>query len=207
MSWLDKLRNLLGGRKETVAIESQVPSIPSQVPTIESEIEPVPTEYASIEKDSYQLGLAAGYTGKSIKDIESSLNRIETQMATKDWVNNKMQEQYLAIMEFLRKHEENEQKRFELLGTSGGMASSTIPKLQAIGSVILSQEIPLSPRMEQALKIIHESREISFENLAFKLATNIEDVRGLLSEMSRRTKLIERFKISRRGWVRYKGEN
>ncbi|MFQ6120579.1 MAG: hypothetical protein ACE5KE_11945, partial [Methanosarcinales archaeon] len=38
-----------------------------------------------VQKDSLQLGIAAGYTGRSLKGIESSLNRIEAQMPTKDW--------------------------------------------------------------------------------------------------------------------------
>ena len=39
-----------------------------------------------IEKDSLQLGFAAGYTGRSIHDIHKSLERIETMMPSREWI-------------------------------------------------------------------------------------------------------------------------
>ena len=61
-----------------------------------------------LHKESIQLGLAAGYTGRSIHDINSSLNRIESILPSKEWL-------LLQLGEHFDKHEQKEQKRTELL--------------------------------------------------------------------------------------------
>ena len=63
------------------------------------------TEYIRIQKDALELGLAAGYAGRSLHNIESTLERMESLMVTKDWMTGKLDE-------ITNSHESNEQKRF-----------------------------------------------------------------------------------------------
>lgn len=140
-------------------------------------------ESVSIERDSYHLGLAAGYTGRSIKEIEASLSRIEAQMATKDWVSIKLQEQMEKMEKLLA----------ERLEIKGRRTASKI-------------EQPLTPRMEEVLMILRQERAMSYADLALRMDIGISDLRSLLTHMAKRTSKIERFSVGKAGWVKYKGE-
>lgn len=179
------------------AVEAQASQVQARTAlTPEAEVQTLPPTYpevppptAEIERDSYYLGLAAGYTGKAIKDLESSVVRIESQMATKDWVTIKLQEQAQFI--------ENQFEDIKRI--------LRVPK-EPSEQIRPSRKLPLSSRMEKVLLAVKDAREISYEDLALKLGIGISDLRSLLSIMANRTDFIERFKIGRCGWVRYKSE-
>lgn len=148
-----------------------------------------PIHMPEIERDSYQLGLAAGYTGRSIKEIEASLNRIEGQMVTKDWFEIKLQQI---------------DKRIEDIEGALGILKGVAPA--AGQQIAILKKMPLTQRMEEVLKAIKEVGEISFADLALKMNMDVSDLRSLLSIMTKRTNAVERFRIHRIGWVKYIGE-
>ncbi|MBI2547011.1 MAG: hypothetical protein HYW23_01035 [Candidatus Aenigmarchaeota archaeon] len=61
-----------------------------------------------LQKDSLELGMAAGYAGHSLKSLESAMERLESSVITKQWA-----EAYL--LPFLKSIDDNEQRRFETL--------------------------------------------------------------------------------------------
>ncbi len=140
----------------------------------------------NVEKNSYELGLAAGYTGHSIKQIENSLNRIESQMVTKDW--------------FLIQFNQLD-RRIEDIERALGIIKGAIPTLEKQKSVI--KIAPLTPKMQELLEIIKEFKEISFADLALKMNMNISDLRSILSIMAKRTNEIERYRKNRNGMIKY----
>jgi len=184
-------------------------------PTSESGSEP---EQATIEKDSYQLGLAAGYTGKSIKEIEHSLSRIEAQIVTKEWFKSEFKDQTPELAEILEnikeelsKHDLNTQKRFESIQSSlerlqGAAVKAPEPLREDILKEIeaMKSQIPLSGRMKELVLVVKSLGEISYENLATRLGITTPALRGLLSNTMNRTTEIERFRRAGKGWVRYK---
>lgn len=213
MGFLNKIRSIFSKKRQEEAIESRFEAIES---SIEAPIpsQPIPqsteTEIATIQKDSFQLGLAAGYIGKSIKEIEYSLSRIETQMVTRDWFSSQFNDQLQQIINILRSHEQNSEKRFELIANSlesmRQIAQSTPEPLktgliQQIRSI--ESQIPLSPKMEGLLLVVEEFKEISYEELANKLGITVSALRGLLSNTIRRTDKIQRFVKDGKGWVKY----
>ncbi len=143
-----------------------------------------------IERDSYQLGLAAGYTGRSIKEIEASLTRIEAQMVTKDWFEIKLQQI---------------DRRIEDIEKALGIIKGAAPGIEQ-QKLAITKRMPLTRRMEDVLKGIKEAGEISFADLALKMNMDVSDLRSLLSIMTKRTNAVERFRIHRVGWVKYVGE-
>lgn len=154
-------------------------------------------ENIEIEKDSLQLGIAAGFTGRSLRNIEDSLARIEGQMVTKDWMTITVKgdlEQRLA---------EIQASLDSIAGAAAGLPEGT--RQQIIGQVsrIRAQLQPTS-RMMEMLSIVKETGEISYEDLAARLGISISSLRGLLSLASYRTPEIERFERKNKGWVRYK---
>jgi len=166
-----------------------------------------------LQKDSLQLGIAAGYTGKFIKEVESSLNRIESQMTTKDWFSSKFEDQTPKLIELIKNHDLNESKRFEALESALNRMKSTAEKVpEPIREELLEEietmkeQIPLSSKMEQLITAVKESRQISYDDLAIKLDVKIPSLRGLLANTMKRTDKIERFKQNNKGWVKYKGD-
>jgi hypothetical protein len=209
MGLFDRLKGLFGTKSDVKSIESidhrfesiQQPvqafdqvrelskpiAIPiSTIPT-NREIEESAPPYPEISQDSYQLGLAAGYTGRSIKEIESSLSRIETQMVTKDWFTVQLQ-----LVD----------RRIEDIERALGIIKGAIPTMEQQRAAIVKR-MPLTQRMEELLSIVRESREISFADLALKMNIDISDLRSMLSIMTKRTSMVERFRIHRVGWIRY----
>jgi|YelNatPaOPRAMG01_1025707.scaffolds.fasta_scaffold01189_15 hypothetical protein len=162
-----------------------------------------------LEKDSLQLGIAAGYTGRSLKNIESSLVRIESQMITRDWFDLQFRQDMMDLINILRQHEEKEQLRFEAIQNSlntirniaSSLPKSTKSKLYEQISNIESN-LPLTTRMKEIIRILEETREISYEDLANKLQIGVSSLRGLLTSMAKRTNKIERFEKDGKGWVR-----
>lgn len=169
-----------------------------------------------LQKDSLQLGIAAGYTSRALREIESSLHRIETQMTSKEWFLsnfgaslNSIQE----IKELLRSHDENISKKIEIIQNSIDSIKKTAeiapsPIKEEILSEVekIESQLPLTSRMKEVLDIVKSAGEISYKELAERLGwKNISGLRGLLTNMSKRTDEIERFEKDGQGWVRYKG--
>jgi hypothetical protein len=171
-----------------------------------------------IEQSSFKLGLASGYTGRSIRSIEDSLNRIESQMVTRDWFNVEFEdktpvlmEELLKLHEEMRIHDENEQKRLEII-------QNILEKMKNIANIapnevkfsLLDQikavesQLPLTKKMEELISVVKTVGQISYDDLAIKLNISVSALRGLLSNAIQRTTKIERFMVDGKGWVRIK---
>jgi len=150
--------------------------------------EPKTEEKLEISKPSLELGVAAGYVGRAIKDIELSLQRIESQMATKDWV-------VLNVLDPLKSFLN---EKFEELK---GLLLEKREKLME-----KEKEFVLSEKMRKILDILKERGEngISYVELSQLLGISVSSLRGLLSLMCKHVKNIERFSIGKQGWVRLK---
>ena len=184
---------------------------PVEEPSIEDSEKP--PESIGIEKDSLQLGIAAGYTGKSIKEIESSLSRIETQMPTRDWFLTQFEDRTPELIALFEKHEKNAQKRFEIVQNLLTSLSKTAKKApEPVRTELFEQirgiesQLPITPKMQRLVSVVSESKEISYSDLAAKLGITESALRGLLSLTTKRTDKIERFNRLGRGWVRYKAD-
>jgi len=162
-----------------------------------------------MHKESLELGLAAGYAGKSLKDMEASLGRIESQLVTKDWFANTFEDKTPDLVEAIKKHEENDQRRFELLQdmlNSLKIASNQVldtPKIDTFSRKIIEVQLSLTPKMQELVTAVKERGEISYKDLAQKLLISEDALRGLLSNTTRRTKTIQRFEKDNKGWVRF----
>ncbi len=163
-----------------------------------------------IEKESLQLGMAAGYTGRSLRDIESSLIRIESQMATKEWMAAEVMPILYHLKEKYAKVDAIEQKLNNLSMDLAklGQIASTLPEPAKtnVQKELDSMEI-LSWRMREILSIVKQRGEISYEELAAHL--NYKDksaLRSILSAMVKRTSDIERFERENKGWIKYTGK-
>jgi hypothetical protein len=186
-----------------------------ETPTISSQEQPKST--ISIEKESLQLGVAAGYISRSLYSIEDSLARIETLMPSKEWISlnltpklEEIQQTILNLRDVLSSHEKNEEKRFEALLEAITKLKTTAPSLpepaktEILSTVKTLKSAALSPKMQQILEILKERREISYNELAEKLGITTDGLRGLLSRMVRVCDEIERFERENKGWVRLK---
>lgn len=192
MGFLDRISNIFkkksdSKRFETIESDSKQKFDEKTIyPEIGGE-----TQQLSIDRDSVQLGIAAGYTGRSIKSMESALNRIESQMASKDWLIIKLEEErkfYQQLFDNL----------FQKLDSLYQLLSQRLEKSAY-------RDERLSSKMAELILIVKETREISYENLAERLNIKISALRGLLSNTLKRNDMIERFSVSNRGWVRYVG--
>jgi len=188
-----------------ISSETQIPE--SSVSTTEPTI--------GLEKNSLQLGIAAGYTGKSLRSIENSLVRIESQLPTKDWFELTFGQSIREVVDVLKQHEQEEQLRFETIQNSlDSMRTIARTAPQPIRSELHKQidiaesHLPLTPRMKEILGIVKESTEISYEDLAKRLNLNeVSALRALLSNMIKRTNDIERFEKDGKGWLHYTGKS
>jgi hypothetical protein len=204
-------------RKEALQLE------PERVESFDKAHLSAPTldeKVLQIDKEALQLGVAAGYTSRSLKNIEDSLFRIESLMVTKDLFKTEFQEinsqmiqtlQALqTIKQSIEEHEAKEQSRFEkIVGALNQLESTAYKAPEPIRKEILTQiekigaELPLTERMNKILDILKERREISFRELAQLLGyKHVSTVRGLISLMKRRMNQIETFRVNREGWVR-----
>jgi type I site-specific restriction endonuclease len=173
---------------------------------------------AEIDESSFKLGVASGYTGHSIRNIESALTRIENQMVTRDWFNVQFEDKTPKLIGEIEKlhqemqfHEKNEEKRFEII-------QNILEKMKNIANIaptdikfnLLDQikavesQLPLTKKMEELISVARASGQMSYEDLAAKLNITVSALRGLLSTTLQRTNKIERFMIDGKGWVRIK---
>lgn len=170
-----------------------------------------------IEKDALKIGVAAGYLSRYLIDIDDSLKRIESLMASKEWflinILPKLEQGAVTLNEIkdiISKHEMNDEKRFEILYEAINKLKSIEYSLPENSRNIITETInslkkaSLTPKMEEILKIVKENGEISYAELAEKTNVSVDSLRGILSKMCKITDDIERFEKNGKGWVRYK---
>ena len=151
-----------------------------------------------IEKDSLQLGFAAGYTGRSIHDIHKSLERIETMMPSRDWLLVQFEEQ-------LKRHEEGEERRlYTLLNALESLRSLSSQAPEPLKTELLdkieeirSKHIP-SKKMIELIQLVKLSGKASFQDLAKKMDLSGSGFRTLVKLTLERTKEIEKFNIDKK---------
>ncbi|MBI2005497.1 MAG: hypothetical protein HYS80_01920 [Candidatus Aenigmarchaeota archaeon] len=162
----------------------------------------VPSE---LEKDSLQLGFAAGYTGRSIHDINSTLNRIETMMPSKDWLLIELENQSKRL-------EEGDYSRLQVilealgsLRSLSGQVSEPL-KTQFLAKIdTVESKFEPSRRMKELIQLVKISGEVSFKNLAEKMNITGSALRTLIMMTLPRTNEIEKFdKGKKEKWLRYK---
>jgi len=163
-------------------------------------------EQSSIEfdKESVQLGIAAGYTGRSIHDINSTLNRIETVMPSKDWLT-------MQLSDHFRNHEESEQRRFEtLVNALSSLHSISLEVPEPIKTRLLDkinlaeQNLGLSDRMKELVQLVRYSGEASYKDLTQKMGLTDSGFRSLLSMTMKRTIELEKFERNNKSYLRYR---
>lgn len=197
MGFFDRLKRLI--RLQSIDNQSIHPSYTtiqdSNSPVLESH-EPSQLE---IERDSLQLGIAAGYTGRSIKDIDSALNRIESQMVTKDWLE-------IKLHQTMKEHENKLEIRFNRIEKVISPLLDMLHEIPRTGIEQIKEKIEgirLTRKMNEVLQVVQASKEISYDNLAMKLNIERDNLRGLLSKIAKRTDKIQRFERNNNGWVRW----
>lgn len=164
---------------------------------------------SELEKDSLQLGFAAGYTGKSIHDINSALNRIEATMPSRDWLLVQFEEQ-------MRRHEEGEERRLQtVLNALESLRSLSLQVPEPLRQeftrqidVIESKYKP-SKKMKELVQLAKTYREASFSDLSDKMGLSPSGFRNLVWMTLRRTDEIETFtkkEDNRKKWLRYKSQ-
>ena len=206
MGLINWLKRLL--RVKSITNQSITPSY-KEFPTSEYPLPPAELSEPSpstiqLEKDSLQLGIAAGYTGRSIRDIDSSLNRIESQMVTKDWLAIKLEEA-------IKTHETHEEHRFQAIeATLSSLIRyfDSLPaqmRIETIKEALTSMQ--LTNKMQQLIKVVEGAGEISYADLALRLNISQDALRGLLSRVVRRTNQIQRVERRNKGWVRFISES
>ncbi len=167
----------------------------------------------SLERTSIELGLTAGYFGRSLKEIENTLKKIEDEMVSRDWFIYNLNEGFRKIAALIARHDESVNTKLSLIETlikDLKNAAYSLPQpyrsefISRIESV--ERKLPLTPRMRQVLKILQERGEISYSELSQMLGITESALRGLLSTMSKRLidQKIERFTKNGKGWVRLK---
>lgn len=150
-------------------------------------IEEKPQESTIEEKASdYQIqsfntqNLALGYIFKSLKNIEDSLSRIESNLASKEWLllNLSTKEDVNKLLEKLAELNER------ILVKTGKMKNDIIDRIK---------------------EVVKEKKEISYEELAKELGISPSYLRYILSisEIPNVEKVIK----GRKGFLVYKGES
>jgi DNA-binding transcriptional regulator YiaG len=217
MGLKDTLLKLLRKKEKQAtkqALQSGFKSIESDT-SIARERKPV-----KLYKDSLELGLAAGFVSRSIREIEKSLLRIESHMVTRDWFKTEfedktpdLEEILQSIHSMLKEHEAKEEQRFKAIQTClDGISRIAHQAPQHIREELLKEvrmiesHLPLTSKMKQLISTIREAKQISYDDLAAKLNISVSALRGLLSNTLKRTNEIERYAVDRKGWVRYRGE-
>jgi len=180
--------------KQALAIES----------TTESSLEPPAEPPIELEKESLQLGIAGGLTGRFIRDIDKTLNRIETLMPSKDWLTIQLHEQF-------SQHEQNEQKRFEtIVNALNTLHSISIEAPEPVKTRLIDEihtvesRLGLSKRMKELIQLLKYSGEASYADLAKKMDLTESGFRSLLAMTLTRTNEIEKFERDNRKWLRCK---
>lgn len=202
MGLLERLKQFL--RFKSITNQSNQSLNIEPLPIIETSDISQDATSLTIEKDSLQLGIAAGYTGRSIRDIETSLNRIETNMVTKDWFAIKLEE---AMKEYENKHEN---RLFTLENALNSLLKffESLPLRNRVETTLKSLEANrLTNKMKDLINVVKATGELSYSDLATRLNISQDALRGLLSLVSRRTNEIERFERENKGWVRYRSDS
>ncbi|MCS7123109.1 MAG: hypothetical protein RMJ17_00835 [Candidatus Aenigmarchaeota archaeon] len=214
-------------------IKSDVEAIVSDGQTIKSDVEAIVSDekdYLSVTKESTLLlekkkeeelltGITIGYASKTLQNIEESIARIEKTIPSKEWIKNELNEYFTKLIESIKialkaidEHESRSSLRYESIESALNrieeIASNIKDKFQKEeiikGLSEIRKNLPLSSRMKEVMEILKEKKEMSYEELAQKLGISISALRGLLSEMCRRTSEIERFEKDGKGWIRLK---
>jgi len=189
-------------------------------PYISNVVQPTPQSTllkpVAIEESSFKLGVAGGYTGRSIRSIEDALNRIEAQMVTRDWFNVQFEDKTPDLIKEMTKlhqemqiHEQNEEKRFEMIQNIlermknvANIAPNDV-KFQLLDQIkAVESQLPLTRKMEELISAVKATGKMSYDELADKLSITVSALRGLLSTTLQRTNRIERFIVDGKGWVR-----
>ncbi|MBI2543002.1 MAG: hypothetical protein HYW24_02345 [Candidatus Aenigmarchaeota archaeon] len=167
------------------------------------------SEYSSLEfdKESVQLGLAAGYTGRSIHDINTTLNRIETLMPSKDWL-------LIQFEEHFHRHEENEQRRLEIVLkalNSLHLLSSQAPeplKTKMLDQIkVVETNLELSRRMTELVQLVKYSGEATYKDLAAKMGITPSAFRSMLSLAMQRTNELEKIIRGNKKYLKYRNSS
>jgi len=200
IGWLKKILRVKSITNQSITQSyNQTFSLEPTVMAPQELSEPSPTTI-QLEKESLQLGVAAGYTGRFIRDIESSLSRMEAQMVTKDWFA-------LKLDEAIKSHEKVIESRFQgieatlssLIRYFGSLPPET--RLETLCETL--KEMQLTNRMKYLINIVKDTKEVSYTELARRLNISEDALRGLLSRIVRRTNQIQRFERENKGWVRF----
>lgn len=186
----------------------QQPPLP-QMPVFAEPIKRQPT--IELQKDSLELGMAAGYAGRSLKEIESSMLRIENLMASKEWFSSQFGPQLRAIYDSMQVHDENTSKKLEMIELLLQSLEKTAKKApEPLKTELLEQIETLESqvrtptrKMQKLLEVVKAHGEISYTDLAAELDIHESALRGLLSNTVRRIKNIVRLEKDRKGWVKY----
>jgi hypothetical protein len=171
---------------------------------------------STIHPESLQLGIAAGFTGRTLRDIESSLERIESMMISKDWFKSEFQTMFIqnlqSIKQLIETHDEKEQKRFEnILENLGTLREKAKLAPEPLKKEILTEiekievQLPLQPRMMRVITAIKEAGEITYEDLATKLNISQDCLRGLISIICKKDPNLKRIRKlpSKKIWLKY----
>lgn len=113
-------------------------------------------------------------------------------MVTKDWLLNEIGKI---------------DRRIEDIERALGIIRGSLPSMEQKGpDASIVKRMPLTQRMEELLEIVKAAGQISFADLALKMNLDISDIRSMLSIMTKRTDMIERYRFHRTGWVKYIGD-
>ena len=202
MSFFDKIKTIFGKK----SIESNQSHRIASYDAIDFESHQSHQSVEPTHRTALELGLAAGVAGQSIRTIESSLQRIESLMVTKDWMD-------LKLRDIIKSYEEAEEKRFQtlvsLINSLHGIAERSPPSLRRRIETVtskLEKHEGLAPRMQRLINIVKEAGEINYNDLTSRLGvTSVDGVRGLVSLVLRKTDVIEKFSKGKNIWLRYVG--
>ena len=210
MNILDYLKKIFR-KKAPIQSESINHSINHSINQSEREAQPI-----EIERESLQLGLAAGYTGRSIREIEASLVRIESQMTSKEWFiaqfgdPKRILELLESIRNILKTHDELTMRHFEMIESSiyslQGIAKRAPEPIRTemLNQInIIESNLPLTPKMRQLEDIVKDAGEISYTDLANRLGITESALRGFLTQCIRRGVKVQRFEKLGKGWVKF----
>lgn len=211
------------------ALKSDYQAIQSDQKSIQSEstqtTQALPSTTANLttllEEKERELptGIIIGYTSKTLKNIEDGILRLEKSLPDKEWLKGELNEYFTKVIESLKialkaidEHESRSNLRYESIESALNrieeIASSlkeSSQKEQIIKEVAeIRRNIPLSPRMQEILEMLKEKKEMSYEEIAQSIGISVSALRGLLSEMCRRTDMVERFEKDGKGWLRLK---
>jgi len=184
-----------------------------QMPVLAEPVTRQPT--IELQKDSLELGMAAGYAGRSLKEIETSISRIETFMVSKDWFTNQFGPQLRTIYDSIHVHDENTARKLEMIEFMIQSLEKTAKRApEPFKTELLNQIETLESqirtptrKMQKLVELVKSRGELSYSELAAGLEISESALRGLLSNTVRRTNNIKRVSRDGKGFVKYVGGN